>query len=336
MASSVVVEARGTAVWERIARFKSLTPLESDRMAPIKPMTQFADGKNYLLFITGSVRYYGWYYQSSDDTLRHSNDVDFERLIMLGAFTKGVLSAEWTVTAYKALCSFALALVPGGFYLRMGVTVASLVAFWKHHEEEIEECMSLLGKIVEDLRDIYERCPKLGKAMLCVALQQTHLNISKESEKQGLVKLVVANLDTERWFQDIADLFGSLFKAALTRHSKGVIAGWLAEKGLKRLAKVAALVYKVNKAMKLVGKGANVARGPGIKNPQVLAAKFITIFSEAGISLEKKDARALASERGLQDSSTLDRLESLHNRCTSLEQLVIKLTNAAENEIVVM
>jgi hypothetical protein len=319
-----------------MAKFKSLTPLETDRVVPIQPMTQFADGKSYILFVTGTIRFYGYYYVSATDSLCHSNDVDFLRLTDLGALRKGFASAEWTVTAYKALCAFALALVPGGYYLSLGVTVASLIAFWKHHQKEIDECINVLAQIIEDLRAINERAPKLGQAMLAVALQQSYTSFRKAKEKKGLAKLVLENLDTERWWQDVGDLFGALLKAALTRHAAGAVSGWLAKKGLKRLARVAATVYKVNKVVKLAGKGANVARGPGLKNPQVLAAKFITIFSEAGVNLEQKDARAIAREPGLRDGSVMSRLESLHTNCTDLEALVIKLTNAAENEIIVI
>ena len=255
---------------------------------------------------------------------------------MLGALQKAYASASWAIPFYKALCSFALALVPGGFLIRAGLTVGQLAIFWKKHEKTVKASMKLIKHVIKDLAAIYETCPKLGMLLLRVALEKSHAAIVKEKEKKGLARLIISNLDTDRWMRDVGDFLGSLLKSALSGGSPGPVAGWLAKKGLKQLAKVAGAAHKIYKTLKLVRKGTNVARGPGLKDPQVLAAKFVKIMGDAGISLNPKESQAIAKEGCLLKPKIMDRFESLHTCSTKLEQLVDKLTKAAENEMILL
>ncbi len=325
------VLAKGDNVYPKLLNL-NLTPFKN-QYAKIKPMTMFADGKNnHIIFVTYQVPMSVIFYQSVDNTLRSEVDIAFLRRIYLGAFTKGVLTASWTVPTYKALVYFAIALTPGKLtpIIKAGINLISLANFWIKHQKEIEKTLSTIINLIKSLRKIYSKYPTLCLLMLGVAIQQSYHNVNNQKQQKGIVNLVVSNLDLSKSLYDIADFFGSLLKSKLFP-SGSSIAAWVAKKGLMKLANVVWQLHKIYKQYKLFQKGKRAAT-PKTADPQVLIAKFIRIFAQSGVKLTKGEKILLAKELNA-DLSGLENLKLIGKYSKDIEKHIVNLTNAANREI---
>jgi len=326
--------AKGSEIWEKIRSVGELRQTEI-RFGHIldgvfRPWDRFAKGNHTLIYLT-VVKGRIWYYDSEFDAIRATSKRDWLDTITWGAFAKAGKSAEGMIMLYKSMVYFGMALVPGGFYLSAGITAASMAVFWDHHEKDIRHCYNLLENIVRAMRVIYRKAPMLGTAMLKVTVQESALKINEAAKKDGIVSLVLSNLDGEKFLQYIAEFFGVLLRLALTRHGlSGLAAKGLAKLGLKPLAK---LVSSLRKVMKLWTASARVVTGGGIKDPQNLAANLMTIFAEAGVKLTAKESDQILSERGPTKPEVQKAIETLYISCSSFERSIVKLAQAAQDEL---
>lgn len=325
--------AKGDQVWKKILSLGKLRPtkIKFDHIlhGTYRPWDRFANGDHTLIYLS-TVQGRIWYYDSQVDGIRSATRRDFVDTVTWGAFASAAKSAEGMVELYKSMVYFASMLAPYGWLLRFGVTAASMAVFWDHHQEEIRRCYEKIKAIVKALKVINRKSPKLGLAMLRVTILQSAENVKKAAKKDGIVKMVLSNLDGEQFLRSVAELFGVLLKFALTRHGlSGYAAQGLAKLGLKRLAKLAS---SLNKFMKISRRASAVASGGGIKDPQVLVAKLITIFGDAGVTLTKDEAQEIVDE-GADDDAVIKAVTSLKSNCDGLEALVIKLANAASEEL---
>jgi hypothetical protein len=241
------------------------------------------------------------------------------------------LKAAWVVPVYKAMVRFALTYVGGLVPVRTGVSAASFACFWSKHAPEVLQCLANLKGVVQGLQYIYSHCPKLGLAMLAVALQQGQGEITAEVRKKGVARFVIDNLDLDKYVEDLAGFLGALVKFAV-KGVESVAAELLLELGLKRLAKLTVALAVVGEVKSLVRQAGRLATGPELMKQQ-LAAKFVTMFAQAGVRLNTLAAAGIAQEVCVADPRRHQVLEALAKDAERLEQGTTRLVQAAQFDL---
>lgn len=317
------VLAKGAAVFPKMLGLQPL-PFKT-----VQPLTVFPDGAHRTVFVT-YLGIYVVFYQSVDDTLRSETDTDFQRRVALGAFSKGVISAAWSVTAYKTLVYFALAMAPGGRWIKRGVNLASLSAFWSKHRSEILKCYEEVKAILGHMRAIYARHPTLAALMVSAAVQMSITKLKGDAQKKGLWSVVKSHIDFNKMSADIADFVGQALKAKLFPSGSGP-ARWLASKGLKQVAEIVAKIHAVYKTVRLVRVGKQAVT-PKLADPHLVAVHFVTVFAKSGVAISVRDGLDIAKEIQ-QNPGILKRLDQLSAACVKLEKDLVTLTRAANAEV---
>ncbi len=318
--------AKGPQVAERVKAITILMPISADvgggQRATIQPMTKYGS----FIYVTSDG--YNAYYIQGDELKAEKPSILF-RNETVALMAHGGATAAWIIPVYRVMVHFMMAVVPGGRIVGAMVSAASTAAFFATHQKEIEEGLKEFKTLVELLQKLFKQCPRLGMAMLSVALQESSGKVSDEVKKKGFGQFVVDNLDWQTSAEEAAKLFGSLVKAACGGGSR--IAGWLLKKGLLNLAKVTAALLKVYKVVKLARQAGKVP--PGIDDKHALATKLLTAFAEAGVNMPPQEAAALVSEGCLNKPEMLKMLEELQTSAEAVEKIVGKLADAAEKEI---
>lgn len=324
--------AEGVKVWEMLLSMAEQMHPTEIRFGHVldgvvHPWDQFARGKHTLIYLTtlnGRILYY----DSEIDGIREATHREFLDTIVWGAVAKAGKSAEGMLPLYNALVFFALRLVPGGTVMENAVRAFSLLVFWQKHEERIRACIEMLDSILRALRVVYRHAPKLGTAMLRLALGQAALRIQDEVQKEGLVMAVAANLDGKKFTRYVAEFFAVLLKLSLSRFSKsGLTAKVLDHYGLKTLAKIASVL---NKWRSFTGAAGNVASGGGLKDPQNLATAFLKMVGEAGVKLTPGESEDIVKEAGYRHADVVDAVNALDRDCKTLEVELKRLADDAE------
>ena len=326
------VIAKGESVWQEILDLGELqkSHISFGQLAGgnFSPWDTFQNGSHRLVYLTKK-RGQVFYYDEKVDGIRKSSPRDWIDTITFASFATAGRNARGVIVFYKSLVYFAMKLIPGGFLIQFGITAASLALFWDQHHKEITECYEEIMRVVKAMQVIFKKAPKLAAAMLKVAIQDAGASLNAAKKESGIVRMVIDNLDGEKLLQHIAELFGLLLRLALTRHSiSGAVAKGLSRLGLKPLAKIASTIHK---AKKVIAAGGKV--GISIDDPQDLVTKFMKMFADAGVSISKREAGEIISEKGISKAEVNTAIENLVKSCAKLETQVSALATMAEDEL---
>lgn len=329
------VVAEGPAVWKKMLEIMDQLKPAEIRFGhvldgTVRPFDRFAKGRYTIVFLTtkdGDI----WYYDGRHHCIRATSYREFLNTIVWGAFAKAAQSAEGMLVLYRSMIHFAAQVIPYGRSAQKGVKAASLLVFWDNHRQEIEACYELIEGIIKSMRTVYQRAPRLGVAMLRLAAEQSAFKLEEAVKKDGIVKVIVSNLDGEKLAQYVAELFGILFKVATDHYSASGIAAKIFEKlGLKALSRIASTV---NNALKVWGALGRITTGGGVKDKQELATAFMKQFAAAGVKLTEDEAAAILAEGGHRDEQVVRAVQKLDEACRFLEPLVKKLSDEAKKRL---
>lgn len=135
----------------------------------------------------------------------------------------------------------------------------------------------------------------------------------------------------------IANLFATVLskKLGFSKDSKSAaskaLVARLTDEGLPKLAKITKTLFSVYSKIELARK-ATTALKPKLANPEQIAAKFIGIFGESGLTVSANEKYSLIKELR-KDTSTLKRLEVISKNADDFQKCIVKLSTAAKDEI---
>lgn len=328
------VIAEGVQAWEMLStmvgEFQEMTISSGNLLGGVvRPWDRFPRGKHTIIYLT--TRYgYVLYFDTEFNAIREVSHREFIDTITWGAVAKAGKSAEGLLPLYDAMIFVALwTVVPGGKLMERAAKAASLMVFWDKHADRINACLELGRSVLMSLRVIYRRSPRLGAAMLRLAMGEASLKIQEAVQKDGLVKAVVSNLDQKKFMRYVAEFFATVLKFKMGKLS-GVASKLLGKAGLTTLAQVAGLISQWRKITRAAS---NVASGGGIKDPQNLATAFLKLVADAGVQLTQSEAEGIIAEQGYLDADVLKAVDALARDCTELERAVKDLSDRAEKEL---